>query len=314
MPIQRCKLQNGGAGYKWGQSGHCYPTKAGAEKQAEAAYAHGYVGDAAIKRNITSPTGKDIPLAPIHPNKGIEMAYRRKLRALVAQMQNSVEYWLHARYRQNLPEIAQDGAVHDLKKELTELSRQWLSKFDDGAKDLASWFAQKTKSYSDSSMKKILGDAGISVDFVMNPSMRTTYQSVIEENVGLIKSIPEQYLRQVHGLVMRSVAEGRDLETLTKSLKSRYDISDKRAKLIARDQNNKATSVMTKQRQEDLGLIEAIWRHSTAGKHPRPEHVAADGKKYDIKKGMYLEGEWVWPGTAINCRCVSVPIIPGYND
>lgn len=314
MPIQRCKLSEGETGYKWGNHGHCYPSKAQAEKQAEAAYAHGYVGDSAIKRKLISPTGKDIELKPIHPNKGIEMAYRRKLRALVEKMKKSVEYWVGARYRENLSFIAQDGAVNDLQKELSELSRQWLSNFNDGADELSKWFAKKTKSYTDGSMQKILKDSGFTVDFVMNKSMRTVYQSVIGENVGLIKSIPEKYLGDVQGLVMRSVSLGRDLEYLTKSLKKSYGITDRRAKLIARDQNNKATAVMTKQRQEDMGLTQAIWRHSRAGKHPRPEHVHADGKKYDIGKGMYLEGEWVWPGIPINCRCISVPIIPGYND
>ncbi len=37
MPIHKVK-----GGYKWGSHGHVYPTKEGAEKQAKAAYAHGY--------------------------------------------------------------------------------------------------------------------------------------------------------------------------------------------------------------------------------------------------------------------------------
>jgi hypothetical protein len=37
MPIRKVK-----GGYKWGSSGKTYPTKAGAERQAAAAYASGY--------------------------------------------------------------------------------------------------------------------------------------------------------------------------------------------------------------------------------------------------------------------------------
>ena len=33
MPIMRAKGPRGGKGYKYGQSGHVYPTKAGAIKQ-----------------------------------------------------------------------------------------------------------------------------------------------------------------------------------------------------------------------------------------------------------------------------------------
>lgn len=37
MPIQRVK-----GGYRWGKSGKTYPTRAGAARQARAAYASGY--------------------------------------------------------------------------------------------------------------------------------------------------------------------------------------------------------------------------------------------------------------------------------
>jgi len=37
MPIHHVK-----GGYKWGNHGHVYKTRAGAVKQAQAAYAHGY--------------------------------------------------------------------------------------------------------------------------------------------------------------------------------------------------------------------------------------------------------------------------------
>ena len=52
MPIQSCALPDGGSGFKWGASGHCYPNRSDAEKQAEAAYANGYAGDTfALDRN-----------------------------------------------------------------------------------------------------------------------------------------------------------------------------------------------------------------------------------------------------------------------
>jgi hypothetical protein len=41
MPIRKVS-----GGYKWGSQGKIYPTRAGAEKQARAAYASGYKGQA----------------------------------------------------------------------------------------------------------------------------------------------------------------------------------------------------------------------------------------------------------------------------
>lgn len=49
MPIQRCSLPGGGQGWQWGNSGKCYPTREGAEKQAQAAYANGYT-----EKNVTA--------------------------------------------------------------------------------------------------------------------------------------------------------------------------------------------------------------------------------------------------------------------
>jgi uncharacterized protein len=47
MPIHSCTLPSG-SGWKWGGSGKCYPSRSGAERQAEAAHANGFTGDAAV--------------------------------------------------------------------------------------------------------------------------------------------------------------------------------------------------------------------------------------------------------------------------
>jgi uncharacterized protein with gpF-like domain len=112
---------------------------------------------------------------------------------------------------------------------------------------------------------------------------------------------------------MRSVARGRDLGTLTAELEKRYDLSHKRAAFIARDQNNKATSIMSHVRQRELGIRKARWVHSGAGKHPRPGHVKASKDKlvYEVTKGAYIDNAWIFPGELPNCRCIGRPIIEG---
>jgi hypothetical protein len=44
MPIMKVKTKSGDTGYKYGQHGHVYPTKAGAVNQMKAMYANGYTG------------------------------------------------------------------------------------------------------------------------------------------------------------------------------------------------------------------------------------------------------------------------------
>ncbi|MFL9966937.1 phage minor head protein [Paraburkholderia sediminicola] len=136
-------------------------------------------------------------------------------------------------------------------------------------------------------------------------------QSTIGVNVGLIRSVAHEHLAKVQGIVMRSVQMGQDLGSLLDQLLERYALTRRRAAFIARDQNSKATATVARVRQAGLGITEAIWMHSHGGRHPRPSHVAADGKRYRISEGRYLDAVWTWPGREPNCRCVSRPIIPG---
>ena len=108
---------------------------------------------------------------------------------------------------------------------------------------------------------------------------------------------------------------GGDLATLSKSLHQNYGVSYRRAALIARTENAKAKGLMEATRRQELGISEAIWQHSHAGKVPRPTHVAMNEKRYTISKGMYdsNEGKFVFPGELIACRCTSRAIIPGLD-
>lgn len=263
---------------------------------------------------------KEIHLRPVHGNRGLMMAYRRKLKRLIREMQRSVEWWLGASYKRELPEIAKDAsAANELQQTMRRLSKQWRKRFDEDAENLARWFAAKTLGYTDSQLKDALKKHGFAIEFTMSREMQDAYSAIINEQVGLIKSIPQEYLNEVEGLVMRSVQRGRSISDLQKQLSHRYGITQRRAVLISRDQTNKATAVITQVRQREMGITEAIWRHSGGGKEPRPSHVAANGKKYDIEKGMYLEStsgkyEWLHPGEAINCRCIAVSVIPGITE
>jgi SPP1 gp7 family putative phage head morphogenesis protein len=153
----------------------------------------------------------------------------------------------------------------------------------------------------------------VTVEFKMSPAMNDVFQATVTENVSLIKSIPSQYFTDVEGLVMRSVQRGGDLSGITDELEKRYGITRRRAAFIARDQNNKANATFTRVRQQELGVTEAIWLHSAGGKEPRPSHVAFSGKTYNIREGALIDGKRIWPGELPNCRCVSRPVVPGFN-
>lgn len=250
-------------------------------------------------------------------NRGIEAKYRKQLQAMIADMHGSIEYWVMAAYRKAPPRMAevvdqaQDASpAAMMAKVLAALGKRWIKKFEGAAPDIAEAYLKGMFKSSDSAFRKALKDAGLSVEFKMTPAVRDAFNASLAENVGLIKSIPSEYLQKVGGIVMRSYSAGRDLQTMVKELKETYPITQKRAEFIARDQSNKANAVVNRTRQMELGIIEAIWMHSHAGKNPRLSHVAANGKKYKIAEGCLIDGEYIQPGEEINCRCTSRPVLP----
>ena len=253
-----------------------------------------------------------------HANRGIEMKYRRSIEAMIELMHTSTLYWLQAAYRKNPPRMAavvaqaQDASLPtlDIMAAINELRGRWTKFFAESAKKMAETFTGRMFSTSDRSFQASLKDAGWAVKMEMTPAMRDAVQASIQENIGLIRSIPEQYLGQVEGIVMRNYAAGRQLKPMADELRALYPKAANRAKLISRDQSNKIHTVTTRARQLELGITEAIWMHSHGGKEPRPDHVAANGRKYNVAEGCLISGELIYPGTKINCRCSCKSVFP----
>lgn len=202
----------------------------------------------------------------------------------------------------------------NLQDALDGLGARWTARFEEAAPKLGQWFATTAARRTNAGLQRILRDGGVTVEFQMTPVMRDIFNATVSENVGLIKSIGSQYHSEVQGMVMRSVTAGRDLGGLTKELEGRFDITRRRAAFIARDQNNKSTANFVKVRQTEHNLM-ATWLHSAGGKEPRPTHVKNSGKIYDPKTGWYDPAvkRYIWPGTEINCRCVSRTVVKGFS-
>ena len=128
-------------------------------------------------------------LPPLHPNAGIRAAYRRRLDALIDEMQASYVYWLRATYRANPPEMANDASpAMELRRELRRLGRQWQKRFDQAAPKLAKYFATSVAERTDGALKSILKDAGMTVAFKATAAQNDALQAAVGENVALIKS------------------------------------------------------------------------------------------------------------------------------
>jgi uncharacterized protein with gpF-like domain len=169
------------------------------------------------KKTAKTSTQKTIP--PVRPNAGVEAWYRRQLDKQIREMQKSVVYWLTANYKASGAAVAMDASPAVFMRDaMKKLAKRWTKSFDSIASKLAERFAGDAMKNSDVSLHNALDTAGFTVEFKMTAPMNNALQATIAENVGLIRSIPEKYFTEVEGLVMRSVARGRDLSYLTDEL------------------------------------------------------------------------------------------------
>lgn len=249
----------------------------------------------------------------VHANRGVEAAYRRRLQSVILEMEESVLYWIRAGYKADEPrlDLAMDASPSELmNRRIQKLGKRWIGRFDDMAAKIADWFTTDMFGATDSALKAAFRDAGWTVRFKSTPAMTDVVNASLQENVELIKSIPEKYFTEIQGAVMRGYMRGRDLKSITDEIEHIGGVSRRRAEFIARDQSNKLHGATTDARRASIGITEAIWQHSHAGKTPRPAHVAAHGTRYEIAKGCYIDKEWIQPGEKINCRCTSRSVLP----
>lgn len=265
------------------------------------------------------PRRNEVILDPVHYNRGTEAWYREKLLCWILAMHNSIVTHLQATWKRGAPDIgfaSDKNPAVSLRRSLKKWGDNWISKFDDMADEISRKFAAKSVGMTDRAIAATFKKAGFTVKFQLSEKAKQAYQSVISEQISLIKSIPSKYLTDVQSSVFQAVMRGGDLGTLSRDLIKNYGVSVRRAALISRDQSAKSKAIIENIRRQEIGLKEAIWMHSSGGKVPRPAHVAMDGKRYKISQGMWDddEGKYVFPGELINCRCTSRVVIPGFDD
>lgn len=271
---------------------------------------------------IRNNTNQHKIIRAIHPNGGVRDWFYFQLDMLLQEAHADAIHLLTAAWNAAPPTvgIAMDApsSTKRLNAALKKWGDKWRGKFDKLSDVIAKKFAAKAFVSTDVAMKAALKEAGFTIAFKPTAKALESYKLVVADNVGLIRNLQASFYSKIQQDVWASVRAGADMGSLSTKLQRSYGIETNRAALIARDQNAKAKAVIETTRRQELGIQYAIWQHSSAGKTKRPVHVAwgREGKRFDLSKGLYDpdEGEYVFPGQLINCKCTSRAIIPGIND
>jgi len=106
--------------------------------------------------------------------------------------------------------------------------------------------------------------------------------------------------------------EGMRWESLVEQIQHDGDVTENRAKLIARDQTAKINSAFNQERQQQVGIEKYEWQTS-GDERVRESHAEVDGKIFEWGEAGpvagSVNGEPCHPGEDIQCRCVAVPVV-----
>lgn len=247
----------------------------------------------------------------------IGIQYNAKLQRLVKQVKADISKEIMPLVRQLAPEYTQDAvATTDAWSDLITnamsfLFAKWQSeRVSAGAQRIASEFVQASVKKSERDMKK---SVGIDV-FSGSKTMQDYLHASAQQNAQLIKSIPAKYLEEVQTLVMGNMRSGMRPGYIEKALQEQFGVTQRRARVIARDQTSKIQGELNRKQQQGAGFTHFRWltSHDSRVRH---DHDVFEHRVTKYGKGVYLwsdlpleKGVPVSPGSPINCRCTAIPV------
>ncbi|MDR0339624.1 MAG: hypothetical protein LBH65_05035 [Desulfovibrio sp.] len=260
-------------------------------------------------------TSSFIALRGVLPSSGLKAQYQKTLTALTDKMRADLLALLRSRQEEiTAPGLARDARPRSgIEEALAAFFDAWDRKFDAFAAIRARRMAAKANTSATRQLYNSLREAGLTVGFRNTERVSAAIDDIVSENVSLIKSIPEKLRGEVRESVERSVRKGRDMAAIVREVEGRCRVSHNRAVTIARDQTNKATEAISRERCLELGITEGIWMHRSGSKVPRSTHKAMNGTRFSLSGGLYDAdvGHAVRPGELINCHCTYRPVLPG---
>lgn len=263
---------------------------------------------------------------PLSYNAGLAATYDNDLQRLIDAMVADVEKQVRKLFSGEAAEqfYAEDASIASQARMLmNSLTASYTQLFGSKAKPISSKMVRganrTSKASLHSSLKELSGGLSLNTGLVP-PALEEALSAAVSENVQLIKTIPQAYLSQVQGAVMRSIQPGGNgLQDLVPFMQSRKEITKRHARNVALDQTRKAFNAANAERMQSLGVKKFEWIHSGGGAEPRELHVKMSGSTYSfddlpvigVMYGAEVRGI---PGQLPNCRCTMRPVIEFEDD
>lgn len=205
---------------------------------------------------------------------------------------------------------------------INRLRRKYIRIFNRDIESLITQMLNNTnrasKSSTAQSLKELSGGLMLKTDF-LSGEMKEQFQSLMQDNVSLFKTIPATAFNKVEGAVYDSITSGQGIKDLKPFFQQFSNGTKNYAHLRAYDQTRKAFTTLNMARLQKNGIKRVQWSHSHGSNDPRKLHQELDGQIFDIDKPpfigiMYGVRIHAFGGTLPNCRCQIKPVFDFAKD
>jgi SPP1 gp7 family putative phage head morphogenesis protein len=287
--------------------------------------------------NMQILTGKDLldqqlaqvessaPAKPIEPAKQIGISYNAELQRMIKAIRKDINELLTPQIKELVHSYTadsqriqvNDGWYEVISRTLAAIRDKWTGdRFNNWASKLASNFVTSADVDNERKSRGELKKFGIDI-FTGNETINEYLRAAAGDNARLIKTIPEQYLSQVESIVMTNMRAGTRPSAIVDLLVNQFGVTQRRAKVISRDQTAKINSDLARKRMQSAGIKHFKWLTSKDSR-VRDRHTAIANKVTKFGKGIYSfedlplsdRGVPIAPGKDFSCRCVAQPILP----
>jgi SPP1 gp7 family putative phage head morphogenesis protein len=204
-------------------------------------------------------------------------------------------------------ELKLDLGLVDSIKEITKATLFDYNSFvsDPTLNELTGQQAARISNYNKGQLVKVIHSA-VKVNPIMaEPYLRPQIELFQAQNSALIKKLSAEQATRMEGTLFRNLSAGNGVKVIREELQKNFEISENRARLIARDQTNKFNGDLAQLRQQELGIGEYWWSGSL-DERERQTHLDNEGKHFAWNKPSLITGH---PGSQIRCRCTAQPIL-----
>lgn len=257
-----------------------------------------------LRTVLSRPRGSVVYLPSFAPPLADEVAYLQALRAMLREMLA----WCR---RELVPSfVSVKAGLHRDAEPATWSALGWLK---DQLVSVASGMVRRIlnltgRRHTDNFNAEARKTLGIDLAGVVRGSdLEPAIDQMAQRNAALIAGLADDLVTRIKARTITAVLNGETAAGLKRDLVDLFGISDRRAKVIARDQIAKTTSDLNRLRHQQAGVVEYIWRTS-ADERVRPRHAALDGRKYRYDEPTGAE-QGLPPGQPIMCRCWARAVI-----